>query len=166
MTGQAIMGFGKEYDGSCKVPDCAFWVEDADGAPQPKFALEIGLTESYEQLVRDAKLLLEGTDSISVVVLAKFTETPKYRCPIRQPTLNKLDQWNIPKECAEIRFKDFAAVKPYGPVTYKGLQWIGEISEAFLEVWKVDPTTTKAKKDGVRMVGSLGIKLTFYTNAS
>jgi len=52
----------------------------------------------------------------------------------------------------EIRLKDFDVVEPYGPVTYKGLQWMGEISEAFLEAWKVDPITKKAKMDGVRIV--------------
>jgi hypothetical protein len=106
---------------------------------EPKFILEVGLSETYEQLVQDAKLWLEGTRNVSVVVLVKFTENPKYRCPIPNATVKHLDRLNIPRKPSEVRDEDFDLEGEYGPVTYKGLKWMGEIAEAFLEVWKRNP---------------------------
>jgi hypothetical protein len=153
---------GGEYDGSCKVPDLQFLVQNAKGTPQPKFALEVGLSETYEQLVDDAKLLLEGTDSISVVVLAKLTETPKYRCPIHQPTLKKLEQSNIPKEYLEIRLEDFDAVETYGPVTYK---MDGKNIRSIFGGVEGRSNNFKGKDGWGSHCMITIIKLTFYTNA-
>jgi|HubBroStandDraft_4_1064222.scaffolds.fasta_scaffold283900_2 hypothetical protein len=61
--------FGGEWGGSGKQPDLAIQVLNANGDYDIKFVLEAGLTESYNQLVEDAQLWLEGTDEVSMVSL-------------------------------------------------------------------------------------------------
>jgi hypothetical protein len=57
-------------------------VEDTCGDAELKWVLEVGFAETYEQLVEEMELWLEGTDSVSIAVLVKFIETPAYKCPI------------------------------------------------------------------------------------
>jgi hypothetical protein len=148
---QNFNGFSGQYAGSCKVPDLAVEFTNAAGDCPPKFILEIGLSETYEDLLQDARLWLEGNDYVSIVVLVKFVETPKYRSPrLRTKDLVDLD---FPK-APELKEHHFNMEGEYGPVSYKGIKWAGVISEAFLEVWKRDPTTRLAVMDGVRTVWS------------
>jgi hypothetical protein len=62
-------GFGGQWLGSRKRPDLAIQVLNARGGYDIKFVLEAGLSESYDQLVEDAQLWLEGTDEVSMVSL-------------------------------------------------------------------------------------------------
>jgi hypothetical protein len=164
VTNQTFTGFEGRYAGSSKLPDLALLSRNAAGVIEPKFILEAGLSEQYEQLVQDAKLWLEGTRNVSIVVLVKFTEKPKYQCPIPNVTVKDLNRLDIPKKPSEIRAEDFNLEGEYGAVTYKGLKWMGEITEAFLEVWKRNPATGLAVKDGTRTVWLQKLRITLYTN--
>jgi hypothetical protein len=62
-------GFGGQWLGSRKRPDLAIQVLNARGGYDIKFVLEAGLSESYDQLMEDAQLWLEGTDEVSMVSL-------------------------------------------------------------------------------------------------
>jgi hypothetical protein len=89
---------------------------------------------------------LEGKEEVSLVVLVKFTEDPNYQCPARNLDDEVVEQPESP-EPADIRARDFKSEMEYGPVTYKGLQWVGQISEAFMEPWNRNPATGLATKD-------------------
>jgi hypothetical protein len=69
MWEQDCYRFGGKWDGSGKRPDFAIQVLNARGGYDIKFVLEAGLSESYDQLVEDAQLWLEGTDEVSMVSL-------------------------------------------------------------------------------------------------
>ena len=153
-TNENFRGFSRQYSGSCKVPDLAVEFTDAAGDLNPKFVVEIGLSETYEELLQDARLWLEGTDPVSIVLLVKFVENPKYRSPLSNQRYKDIVDLNFP-EASEIKAHHFNMERDYGPVTYKGLRRAGEISETFLEVWKRDLTTGQAIQDGVRIVRSL-----------
>lgn len=142
-------GFGGHYTGSNKTPDLAVQFKNDAGNREIKFVLEVGFSETYEDLLQDAKLWLEGKHEVSVVVLVKFEETPSYQCPVRDEDLEALE---FPSE-SEINIVDFELQEEYGPVVYKGLQWVGCISTAYMEVWKRDPVTGLATKNGNRIVG-------------
>ena len=108
---------------------------DARGEFAVKWVLEAGLSETYEQLVNDMKLWLEGKRGVSMAVLIKFEETPRYRCLIPRDIDNKdFKQLGIPQEEEEIYTKDCTLEEEYGPVTYKGFTWVGKISTVFMEV--------------------------------
>ena len=43
--------------------------------------VEIGFTETYEELIHDVKLWIEGNQDIRTVILIKVEENPQYRSP-------------------------------------------------------------------------------------
>jgi hypothetical protein len=153
-TNEDFGGFAGTYSGSSKTPDLAIQLKNANGKREIKFVLEVGFSETYQELVDDAKLWLEGKEEVSLVMLVKFTETPSYRCPARNLGDHELEQLEFP-EPADIQVTNFNSGGEYGPVTYKGLQWAGVISEAFIELWTRNPATGKATKVGRRRVSLL-----------
>jgi hypothetical protein len=58
VTNQTFRGFEDKYTRFSKVPDHALLSRETDGIIEPKFILEVGLSETHEQLVQDAKLWL------------------------------------------------------------------------------------------------------------
>jgi hypothetical protein len=144
-------GFGGQYSGSNKTPDLAVNFEDANGSIEPKFVLEVGFSETYDDLVQDARMWLEGRNDVSVFVLASLEETPKYRCPVRGLNDEDSEQLGFPG-ATELKTFDFSLEGEYGPATYKGFIWVGQISAAFMEIWKKDPMTGLATRNGSRIV--------------
>jgi hypothetical protein len=142
--------FEGNYAGSSKAPDLAIQFQNDNGEREVKFVLEVGFSKTYDELIRDAKLWLEGNQEVSVVMLVKFEENPSYQCPIDD---NKdLEELGFP-DMPNVKIGDFVLQREYGPVVYKGFQWVGHISAAFMEVWKRDPSTRSAVKNGNRIVG-------------
>jgi hypothetical protein len=76
-------GFRGPYSGSSKTPNLTVEFENPQGNLVPRFVLQVGFSESYEDLVRDAAMCLEGREDVFVLALAKFEESPLYRCPVR-----------------------------------------------------------------------------------
>ena len=150
-TKQDFRGFTGRYSGSSKTPGLAVKFENAAGEHEIKCVVEVGFSETYEDLVEDARLWLEGKEEVSLVVLVKFTENPGYQCPARDLDDEELERLEFP-EPADIRVRDFTSAGEYGPVMYNGLQWVGQISEAFMELWRRDPDTGLAFRDGRRRV--------------
>jgi hypothetical protein len=66
-------------------------------------------------------------------VLVKFVEVPGYRCPLTKD--QDPEELEIPSDLQEILPEDIALDGEYGPATYKGLRWAGEITEANMETW-------------------------------
>jgi hypothetical protein len=142
-------GFRDKWAYSQKRPDLAIRVENAFGELEFKWVLEVGFAETYEQLVEDMKLWLEGCESVSMAVLVKFTETPAYKCPVSFD--QDLEELCIPSMPAEVRSRDVVANGDFGPIFYRDQQWVGHISGAFMEVWKRDTNTDTAKRQGDRI---------------
>lgn len=136
---------------STKTPDLKIKFKDANGKRQTKLVVEVGFSESYEALVDDARLWLEGVQSVSLVILAKYSETPSYRSPVRDLSDENIQHLGFPA-ASELSESSFTLEGEYGPATYKGLVWVGRISEAFLEVWKRNLETGLAERVGDRIV--------------
>jgi len=141
--------FSGAYLGSEKVPDLAFLVTNDKGLPEVRFVVEVGFSETYNSLMVNAKLWLEGTETVSLVLLAKLEETPTYKCPIKDLSDEEFAELAFP-DLAEIRNEPFTISSPSGPAIYKDLVWMGKIS-GFLEPWKIDPLT-KSATPGSRIV--------------
>jgi hypothetical protein len=152
VANQDFTGFGGQYRWSEKIPDLAIEFENAAGELEAKFILEVGFTETYEDLVRDAKLWLEGKPGVCTVMVVKFEETPSFRCPARGLDDEQLERLEFP-EASEIDELNFIIQPEYGPVRYKGLEWVGCISTAFAEVWRRHPVSGLATQSGNRIVG-------------
>ncbi|KAI1762647.1 hypothetical protein GGR53DRAFT_468090 [Hypoxylon sp. FL1150] len=120
-------------------PALAIEVYDGNGVKKTRWVLETGFWEPYENLVRDARVWLEGGSDVGMVMLVKFTETPKYRFPINIndviDDVNKLEDLGIPLDRRQIAYEDVFLEEPFGPARYRGFTWVGQITEAFMEIW-------------------------------
>jgi hypothetical protein len=103
-------------------------------------------------------------DVVGVVIVWVVRVGGPESVPIPNVTVKDLNRLDIPKKPLEIRAEDFNLEGEYGTVTYKGLKWMGEIAEAFLEVWKRNPATGLAVKDGTRTVWLQELRMMLYTN--
>ena len=144
--------FGEIYTGSEKVPDLALNIKNDMGVRKVKFVAEVGFSETYEELVQNAKLWLGGSKTVSLVMLVKLQEDQCYRCPIRNLTESEFAELELPPR-NEIEDQPCTISGPYGPVEYKGFKWVGKIS-GFLEFWTLDPDTRLASRIMTRMVSN------------
>ncbi|PUU81780.1 hypothetical protein B9Z19DRAFT_970611 [Tuber borchii] len=143
VTNQVFDEFDGRHDGTEKTPDTAVKITDAAGMPHVRFILEVGLSESYEMLVRDARTWLEGNNHVTLVMLVKLEENPPYVCPVKDLTDEEFEHLKFPDR-KSINVKTFTLEGDYGPATYMGLAWVGEIS-GFLEVWERDKISGMAQ---------------------
>ena len=139
------------YTGSKKVPDLALGIKNNMGVGEVKFVAEVRFSESYEELVQDAKLWLGGNGTVSLVMLVKLGEDPCYRS-IQNLTESEFSELEFPP-IKKIEDQPFTITGPYGPVEYKGFKWVGEIS-GLLEFWMLDPVTRLASHIMTRMVSN------------
>ena len=146
------VGFRGHYEGSIKTPDLVVEFVGANERLDPKFILEVGVSETYEQLVEEARLWLEGEPRVSVVLIIKFEESSPFQCPIQTIDDQRLGQLRFPDFVSDEQ-NNFVAHSNYGPVTYRGLQWFGGFSTVFAEVWRQDSTSGRAAQSGDRVVG-------------
>jgi len=137
--------------GSEKVPDLALRIKPDMRVRQVKFVAKIGFSETYEELVQDAKLWLKGKKTVSLVMLIKLEEDPYYLCPMQNFTESEFEQEFPPMN--EIEDQLFTLSGPYGPAVYKGFVWVGKISVSF-EFWALDPVTRLASCITTRMVSN------------
>jgi hypothetical protein len=159
-TNEVFSGFGGQYRGSNKTPDLAVYFESADGNYTPKFILETAISQTYDSLVKDAIMWLEGRNDVSLFVLAKFQESPRYQCPVYYSHGENFERLGFPRG-KELTSSDFILedehgppAYEYGPATYKGFMWVGQISVAFMEIWRRDPMSGLATRIGGRIVGN------------
>ncbi|KAG0137884.1 hypothetical protein HOY82DRAFT_575792 [Tuber indicum] len=136
---QKFRSFKRGYKGSQKVPDTMVQVENAAGTLEIKFVLEVGYSETYDDLVRDARMWLEGTDTVSAVMLVKMNEDPAYQNPTSRLTDEEFDNLEFPPS-EEVSQELFSLDDAHGPACYKGLRWVGKITGS-IEIWKRHPTS-------------------------
>src|SRR5205809_5841819 len=79
-TGLDFTMFEGKYAGSQKIADVRIQARNVNGKPEMRLAVEVGFAERYEDLVRDIQLWLEGTSTVSVVLLVQLEESAKYSC--------------------------------------------------------------------------------------
>ncbi|KAK9323832.1 hypothetical protein V1517DRAFT_306655 [Lipomyces orientalis] len=124
-----FFGFG-EYTRSRKEPDGGLIYGCY-------FAIEVGTSETYGNLLDDKDMWINGK-AANVVILVCFTESPRFRNPdtwytnIAGVRAEKIAMGRSLAETVETNI----ALGYYGPLEYKDHKWVGELSEAFIEVWR------------------------------
>ena len=146
VTGEDYNSFGGGWFGSGKRPDLGIQIKTLDGNVELKWILETGFSETYNELLDDVRLWLEGLSEVAMVVIVKFGESPKYRCPGSFD--QELEDQGLSEGLA-VKPKDIILRGDYGPATYNNLVWVGNITEIFMENWIRGPNG-KAKKQGSR----------------
>lgn len=163
VANQEYKNFQGRYRGSRKTPDLAVEFTEGNGPLHPKFILEVGFSEPYQDLIQTAKLWLNGKPQVSVVMIVNFEENPPFRCPARGLDDEQLLQLQFPDD-VETEWEQFIAHDNYGPVTYRGLEWVGRFAAVYAEVWRRDPATGFATQSGNRVVGYSSNFLIFDAN--
>lgn len=149
-TSQEYIGFRDNTSGTGKIPDLAVTFKLPNGNRELVLVLEVGFSQSWADVVRIATRWLEKTDEVKLVLIAKLTEKPTYSNPIRNMTNKELQPLEL-KSAFEIKERDFELEGEQGPVTFRGVQWVGSISECYIETWGKDSFGT-AIKLGKRIV--------------
>ncbi|KAH0548107.1 hypothetical protein GP486_008163 [Trichoglossum hirsutum] len=137
------LSFGGEYRGSKKTPDLAVSFRDVDGILKLKLVVQVGFSggEGYSRLIEDTRMWLEGAGrEVSTVVLVGVEESPSYQSPILDLEGEEIEQLELSRQ----RRINFNAEGDFGPLTYKGLVWVGQITSVFMEIWKKDSQTGSA----------------------
>ncbi|PUU73530.1 hypothetical protein B9Z19DRAFT_1135038 [Tuber borchii] len=140
---QTMKRFEGTHRGSRKAADVAVQVTNDNGNREVKFVAEVGVAETYDKLTDDARLWLEGTQTVSLVMLVKLEESPVYQCPIRKLSEKELKRMNFPAT-NQIDGSNFLLASQYGPAIFNGYTWVGKVS-GYFEFWGIDPTTKLAK---------------------
>ena len=146
--------FVGKYLGSNKEADGAFCLEDAKGNDQLISVIEVGMSESYESLVEDAKLWLEGKPNMHSVILINVDEEPKWGDPTTSWARAKLAEHgytDLVHGVSESSFEYKDPADPSSAVTFAGQAWANRVTAAFLEKWKLDEVTKEAKVVGSRV---------------
>ena len=78
---QRVGAFARPYEGSKKEPNVLFKYKGKDQKVLYTAVVEISFAESYQDLVEDAKLWIEGNANVRAVILIKVEEIPEYKSP-------------------------------------------------------------------------------------
>lgn len=150
---QRVGAFTGAYEGSKKEPDVLFKYKGQDHKVLYTAVVEIGFAETYEELIDDAKLWIEGNKDIRTVILIKVEENPRYHSPT-----SKLEDEEVKGlEFLDLKDLDTSIVIPkdpndsFSPLQINNLIWVHKMS-VFLEIWKRDAMTGEAKQQGTRLV--------------
>ncbi len=161
---QRVGAFTGAYEGSKKEPDVLFKYKGQDHKVLYTAVVEIGFAETYEELIDDVKLWIEGNRNIRTVILIKVEENPRYRSPISKLKDDKIEQ---DLEFPDLKDLDTSIVIPkdpndnFGPLQINNLIWVNKMS-VFLEIWKRDAVSEKAKQQGTRSVSCTSFLLLRY----
>ena len=124
------------YEGSEGTPDFAVKSKDNDENWNSKLVVEVGFSEAYEHLKESAKLWLEGTSSVSICLLIDVQENPAYRNPLKPLSDEVVEQLQLPEwKLVQLRYFVLPP-NSYGPVSFRGFNWTGEVTSARMEVWR------------------------------
>jgi hypothetical protein len=129
-SNESFNGFSGQYDGFEKILNAAIFLDDINGTTQIKLAMKVGFAESYEDLIQDIRMWLEGADA-AVAILVKIEEVPVYR----DPSCRFSDQEKAEFYCQELRVKaqDFDVDGKFGRLFARGFSGQGKYH---LRVWR------------------------------
>ncbi|KAK9482141.1 hypothetical protein V1527DRAFT_477308 [Lipomyces starkeyi] len=171
MSGSTTQSFGRgEYSRSRKEPDGGFIYKTRFRANKLMIAIEVGTSETYDKLLDDKDMWINGK-GVNVVILVCFEESPPFRNPDTRYT-------NIAGVDAELEtFAQSLAttveanigIDYYGPLEYRDHTWLGELNKVFIEIWRQDSQETfRLIQDGyaldpVDLPGTLNLRISdFY----
>lgn len=150
---QKVGNFEQAYEGSEKDPDVLFRFAPVDDHVCYTAVVEVGLTETFQELVEDVRMCIEGNDDIRTAILIKAEEDPRYIFLTSKLDDDEALALGLPPlrdlNTSLVLLED--RVDAFGPFWLNDLVLVGKMS-IFLEIWKRVDTTGDAKRWGPRMV--------------
>ncbi|KAK9362394.1 hypothetical protein V1504DRAFT_448348 [Lipomyces starkeyi] len=133
------MGTYDNYDKSKKQADGTIMYENDNAMTKVMIAIEVGYSENYTALCRDKDAWIDG-QHVKVCILVCLNESPRFRNP---RTRNE----NVRDVNAEMEAMGRYVAESvrratsqgyYGCIEYRGHKWVGDLHEAFIEVWRAN----------------------------
>ena len=159
---QKVGAFTGAYEGSKKEPDLLFKYKGQDHNVLYTAVVEIGFTETYEELIDDIKLWIEGNRDIRTVILIKVEENPQYHS-LTSKLEDEVEDLGFPDpsdlDTSMVILKD--PNNSFGPLQINNLVWVDKM-DVFLEIWKRDIVSGEAKQQGTRSVSCTSSLLLSY----
>ncbi|KAK9310924.1 hypothetical protein V1522DRAFT_414899 [Lipomyces starkeyi] len=127
------------YSKSKKQADGTILYTPLGGHTKIMIAIEVGYSQDYTSLCRNKDLWIEGRH-VKVCILVCLDESPQFRNP---RTLNEsvgdvdAEMDKMVRSMAESVIRDNLQGY-YGCVEYRGHKWVGDLKEAFIEVWRAN----------------------------
>lgn len=106
---QTIGDFTSAYEGSTKEANVLFKYKGLDGDISYTAVVEIGFTETYEYLIEEVKMWMEGNIDVRTVILTKVKEYPRYWSPTRNMEDGEVRMLGFPesKDIKKMRKKKY-----------------------------------------------------------
>ncbi|KAK9329121.1 hypothetical protein V1520DRAFT_370636 [Lipomyces starkeyi] len=129
-------------------------------------AIEVGYSEHYAALCRDKDAWIDG-QHVKVCILVCLDESPRFRNPrTRHETVGDVgrEREAMSQAVAETVERDTSR-DYYGQIEYRGHKWVGDLKEAFIEVWRAKkrhPTRYQLIQNAWcsnRLPNTIGLKL-------
>lgn len=134
---QPVVGFKGKYALLKSYPDLMLQYHDGQLQNQTVLVLELGFTEEYAKLRQSARLWIEGTEHVRIVMLIKIREIPRYADPRLKPGREKRLTTQLPTlssiKLDDVRAED--ANDPSSPLLMYGLPFAGRFTASF-ELWR------------------------------
>ena len=157
---QRVGAFTGAYQGSEKEPDVLFKYKGQDHNVLYTAVVEIGFAETYEELIDDAKLWIEGNRDIRTVILIKVEENPRYHSPTSKLEDDEVRNLGFP-DPKDLNTSMVFSTDPsdsFGSLQINNLVWVNKMG-VFLEIWKRDAVNGEAKQQGTRSVSCTSLLL-------
>ncbi|KAK9489537.1 hypothetical protein V1508DRAFT_407002 [Lipomyces doorenjongii] len=132
-------GIYGSYSRSKKQADGTILYTPFGGHCKIMIAIEVGYSQDYTALCRNKDQWIEGRH-VKVCVLVCLDESPRFRNP---RTLNEsigdveaeMEKMypSMPESVTRDQPQGY-----YGSIVYRGHKWVGDLKEAFIEVWRAN----------------------------
>ncbi|KAK9350113.1 hypothetical protein V1523DRAFT_420803 [Lipomyces doorenjongii] len=157
--------FEGDYANSSKQPDGGI-IYSAIDDDCLTIAIEVGLSQSYKSLC-DVKDMWINGHHVKVCILVCINESPRFKNP--KSAYNDIEDVRAEtatmKQSADEPMGWYTSHGYYGPIFYRGHRWTGEMSEAWIEIWRAGSTSPdryELIQDGVccrNLPTTLGLKM-------
>ncbi|KAK9428058.1 hypothetical protein V1505DRAFT_402144 [Lipomyces doorenjongii] len=131
-----VGSFGN-YANSKKQADGTIKYKRPGAKHEVMIAVEVGYCEHYAALCRDKDAWIDGKH-VKVCILVCLDESPRFR----NPGTRHENVGDVIGECEEMVRAVTESVERdtslgyYGHIEYQGHKWVGNLTEAFIEVWR------------------------------
>ena len=116
--------------------------------------MEVGLSETYDELVEDARQWLEGKKEVQTVFLVKVQEALSYQCSTRHMQDDEIVAMKLPSDIDHESFSLEDETDVFSPLCIGNMVWVGRM-RGFLEIWKENAMGGLAERQGDRAVSLL-----------
>ncbi|KAK9493302.1 hypothetical protein V1508DRAFT_403997 [Lipomyces doorenjongii] len=131
-----VGSFGN-YARSKKQADGTIKYKRTGATSEVMIAVEVGYSEHYAALCRDKDMWIDG-QHVKVCILVCLDESPRFRNPRTRPEnigVVRERRDAMAQAVAETVERDTSRGY-FGQIEYQGHKWVGDLKDAFIEVWR------------------------------